>query len=163
MTLVLEQRYSRPLDLPALNKWQLRQCAKCGVTQSTGAHWAVVGTVVDAVFRRRVVGLSWRDRLRVDDGGADCSACCAGMFGVKAHYCAYTELLFCTECFGNESRQLPWRVVQSLDTTPRRYVEARSWRFAYALAANMCMNVCSPSGCLPSLPSSWTVFSICRL
>ena len=124
MTLVLEQRYSRPLDLPALNKWQLRQCAKCGVTQSTGAHWTVVGTVVDAVFRLCVVVVSSRDGLWIADGGAGCIACCTGMFGVKAHYCAYTELLFCTECFGNESRQLPWRVVQSLDTTPRRYRES---------------------------------------
>ena len=43
------------------------------------------------------------------------------MFGVKANFCWYTELLFCTECFGEEERPLPWRVVQSLDTTPRRW------------------------------------------
>ena len=42
-----------------------------------------------------------------------------GMFGTKAHYCHYTELLYCTECFGAETRAIPWRVVQSLDMKPR--------------------------------------------
>ena len=44
----------------------------------------------------------------------------AGMFGVKAMYCEYTELMFCEQCFGMEARQIPWRVVHMLDTKPRR-------------------------------------------
>ena len=42
------------------------------------------------------------------------------MFGVKAMYCEYTELMFCEQCFGMEARQIPWRVVHMLDTKPRR-------------------------------------------
>eukprot|EP01138_Halocafeteria_seosinensis_P015046 gb/GECG01015358.1/.p1 GENE.gb/GECG01015358.1/~~gb/GECG01015358.1/.p1 ORF type:complete len:1503 (+),score=260.74 gb/GECG01015358.1/:1-4509(+) len=34
--LVLTKRPSAPPDLPALNKWQKRQCAICGATQTTG-------------------------------------------------------------------------------------------------------------------------------
>lgn len=42
------------------------------------------------------------------------------MFGTHANFCQYTELLFCTECFGKETRPIPWRLVHSLDGKPRR-------------------------------------------
>jgi len=35
-TLVLDRRPDAPPPLPVLNKWQHRQCADCGVTQTTG-------------------------------------------------------------------------------------------------------------------------------
>lgn len=46
-----------------------------------------------------------------------------GMFGVKATYCWYTELLFCPNCMSGKDgksflRPLPWRIVQELDDTP---------------------------------------------
>ncbi|RYG43593.1 hypothetical protein EON68_00165, partial [archaeon] len=34
------------------------------------------------------------------------------MFGTKARYCAYTELLFCGRCMSPAPRPLPWRIVQ---------------------------------------------------
>lgn len=61
-----------------------------------------------------------------------CASCgceqTTGMFGVKATYCWYTELLFCPDCFNApagsanggkaELRPLPWRIVHELDDTP---------------------------------------------
>ena len=34
---------------------------------------------------------------------------------VKAHYCWYTELLYCGPCMAKEPRSLPWRVLHDLD------------------------------------------------
>jgi hypothetical protein len=44
------------------------------------------------------------------------------MFGLKANYCNYTELLFCSNCFGSQQRAIPWRVVHNLDVKPYPYV-----------------------------------------
>ncbi len=41
---------------------------------------------------------------------------------MKAHYCEYTELMFCSSCFGKERRILPWRAVHLLDFEARRCV-----------------------------------------
>lgn len=53
-----------------------------------------------------------------------CAQCCetitTGMFGTKAHYCNYLELLFCPSCFGRERRPLPWRLIHELDDSPKR-------------------------------------------
>lgn len=52
----------------------------------------------------------------------ECASCgdtiTTGRFGTgeKAHYCFYTELLFCYRCFGHNLRRVPWRIVHSLDT-----------------------------------------------
>ena len=50
MALVLEQRYTRPPHLPTLNKWQHRQCAECGVTQSTGSVFSWTLPCSSALF-----------------------------------------------------------------------------------------------------------------
>jgi hypothetical protein len=59
-----------------------------------------------------------------------CAQCGAtqstGMFGTKALFCAYTELLFCGECMSEDgsaggapcARPLPWRLVHDLDDAP---------------------------------------------
>jgi hypothetical protein len=41
------------------------------------------------------------------------------MFGTKANFCFYTELLFCPKCMSPDGRIIPWRVVQDLDDSPR--------------------------------------------
>lgn len=71
--MVVEARALEPPHLPTLNKWQMRKCANCGVTQSTG------------------------------------------MFGTKAVYCHYLELLFCKRCLGTQKRALPWRIIHLKD------------------------------------------------
>lgn len=42
------------------------------------------------------------------------------MFGLKAQFCWYTELLFCGDCIGSNMRPLPWRVLYFLDDKPYR-------------------------------------------
>lgn len=53
-----------------------------------------------------------------------CANCCdvqsTGMYGKKANYCHYTELLFCGDCHGKQRRPIPWRIVQKGDGKPRR-------------------------------------------
>ena len=45
MVMVIEPRYTRPVELPVLNKWQQRMCAKCGVIQTTGGSQNVPARV----------------------------------------------------------------------------------------------------------------------
>ena len=39
--------------------------------------------------------------------------------GLPAHFCNYTELLFCERCMAPEPRPIPWRIVHELDDEPR--------------------------------------------
>ena len=49
---------------------------------------------------------------------------CTGMFGRKAVYCRYLELLFCKSCRGSQKRPLPWRMVHLSDFTPEKVSRA---------------------------------------
>ena len=45
------------------------------------------------------------------------------MFGRKAVFCRYLELLFCKSCRGNQRRPLPWRMIHLQDFTPQKVGE----------------------------------------
>ena len=94
------------------------------------------------------------------------------MFGTHAHYCEYTELLFCTDCFGSATRPIPWRVVHELDPKPRyvmqrcnrlfrgrfhNYVEDRFCVLVMMVLACMDRGIWAPSGAAQGYPSSQEV------